>query len=110
MSSPTSCCAGFFASLLFEHMFNPLAHSIDKAVFLRALLKIMMPKANAKTPYKEPVNFDEEKFAADVEERSLLYDKGVEDYHRSDAVKAAWLELKKLHHFKLGKSFSSLRP
>ncbi len=90
-------------------MFNPLAHSIDKAVFLRALLKIVMPKANAKTPYEEPVNFDEEKFTADVEERSLLYDKG-EDYHRSDAVEAAWLELMKLHHFKLGKSFSSLRP
>ncbi len=61
-------------------MFNPLAHSIDKAVFLRALLKIIMPKASAKTPYEEPVNFDEEKFAADVEERSLLYDKGEEDY------------------------------
>ncbi len=91
-------------------MFNPLAHSIDKAVFLRAILKIVMPKASAKTPYKEPVNFDEEKFAADVEERSLLYDKGEEDYHRSDAVEAAWLELKKLHHFQLGKSSSSLRP
>ncbi len=96
-------------SLSFEHMFNPLAHSIDKAVFLRALLKIMMPKANAKTPYEELVNFDEEKFAANVEERSLLHDKGVEDYHQSDAVKATWLELKKLHHFKLSKSFSSLR-
>ncbi len=70
----------------------------------------MMPKANAKTPYMELVNFDEEKFAADMEERSLLYDKREEDYHRSDAVEATWLELKKLHHFKLGKSFSSFRP
>ncbi len=58
-------------------MFNPLAHSIDKAVFLRALLKVVMPKASAKTPYEEPVNFDKEKFV--VEERSLLYDKGEED-------------------------------
>ncbi len=52
-------------------MFNPLAHSINKAVFLWALLKIVMPKANQKTPYEELVNFDKEKFVADVEMRLL---------------------------------------
>ena len=96
VSSPTSCCVGFVTSLSFEHMFNPLAHSIDKAVFLRALLKIVMPKANAKTPYEELVNFDEEKFAADVEERSLLYDKrsgGLSSIRRSQSCVARAKEI-----------------
>ncbi len=61
-----------------------------------------MPKANDKLLYKEPAKFDEELFCASIEARSCLYDKGDKNYHWSDAVDAAWHEVKKIHHFKLG--------
>ncbi len=61
-----------------------------------------MPKASNKMPYEEPAKFDEELFCASIEARICLYDKGDENYHRSDAVDAAWHEVKKIHHFKLG--------
>ena len=61
-----------------------------------------MPKANDKLPYEEPAKFNEELFCASIEACSCLYDKGDENYHRSDAVDAAWHEVKKIHHFTEG--------